>query len=151
MAGTQDYTTVIVKGHNYRVGYIRADIGALLVRKIMSAIGGDRSKATKVLMGGLSTEDELLMQKELLSVVAFERQVGESVNYLPIFDGERIFDPGLKTDVVSLWGLEQVSFDQNIAPFFNESGQKDVGEILSQLLPPPSNSETSMDTSGVQL
>lgn len=150
MPGTQDFTTVTVKGRNYRIGYIRADKGALLLRKIMSAVGGDRSKAATILMGGLSTADELLMQKELLSVVSFERHPGENTNYLPVFDGEHIFDPNLMTDSVSLWGLEQVSFDQNIAPFFSESGQKDVGEILSQLQYLPSNSEISTDSSGVQ-
>jgi len=150
MPGTQDFTTVTIKGRNYRVGYIRAHIGALLLRKIMSAVDGDRAKAAKILMGGLSTEDELLMQKELLSVVSYEKQIGEKINYVPVFDGEHIFDPALMTDSLSLWGLEQISFDQNIAPFFSENGQKDVGEILSQLPHPLSTSETSMDTSGVQ-
>lgn len=150
MPGTQEFTPIVVKGRNYRIGRIRPNVGAVLIRKIMAASGGDATKLTSVLMGGLSTEDEKLMQKELLSVVSFERQVGDVSNYVPVTDGEQIFDPSLKSDPVTMWALEQASFNENLAPFFSESGQKDVMAILAQIQVATSNSETSTDTSSAQ-
>jgi hypothetical protein len=132
MAGTKDFTLVSVKGHNYKIGYVAADKGAVIIRKITAAGGTDKESAIKAMMGGMSIDNELFMQRELLSVVSFERLLDDKQVFMPVFADGQIKDPDISTDAVAVWTLEQLSFNQNIAPFFSESGQADVMKALQQ-------------------
>jgi len=124
VAGTQEFTTVQVNGRNYRIGLIKADVGARLIHKIMFTLNGEKNqekaKAVACGLGGLSTEDDALMQKELLSVVSYETQVGDNVNYIPLFDGEHIFDPSIANNPNAFYILQQASYNVNLLPFFAE-------------------------------
>jgi hypothetical protein len=140
---TQEYLGLNVNGRKYRIGQIRANVGSLLIRRIIGASGGDQRKALSMVMGGMPLEDEVLLQRHLLAVVEFHREIGADEAWLPVFDGERVLDPNLTHDSVSLWALQQASFDYNVAPFFIERGQKALTAILTQVpRSAPSNSET---------
>lgn len=139
----EDFIYVTVNDKKYRIGRIRANVGAILIRKIIGASGGDQKKSLGILLGGMAMEDELMLQKHLLSVVCYEKEVGERTNYFPIFDGDKMLAPGLETDSVAVWALQQASFTVNIAPFFIESGQRDVEKIMAQVPSPDSSSSAT--------
>ena len=143
MPGTQEYKDVTVNGKNFRIGRINAMMGTIILRKMVGtsagaiAGAGTASAGAGALIGGLSTEDEMFVQKELLKVVSFEKAVGENTVYVPLLaENGLVADPDVRDDVGAIDALQTESMEYNILPFFVASAArllKSVAQLAPQM------------------